>query len=219
MFILPKQLTRMKKQILTSLIALGAAYGACASPAWVSFDNVDNAYLNPASAFGSTNHGLIFVYTGFSVVPLTQDINVELLGGPSAGSLSPMASLTFANGTAQGDAAQLDAPGVFLDLSGTVYNVPGLVGGETAFLEVNAWLGNDATYVAALSDGSPSGTSGVYQSPTGGIFPVNGFTNAYPPVSIGDSMPSFLVTNAPEPTTLAFGGLGAATLLLLRRKE
>jgi hypothetical protein len=200
----------MKKQLLTGIIALGAAAGADAAQAWVTFDNSNG---DPAATPSSTNFGLIFICGASSIIPLNQDINLVLLGGPNAGSLSQIAALTFATGTAQTDWSFLQIPGQFADPKGLIYTVPGVAPGGTAFLEVEAWLGPDATYAEAVNDAAV-GNSGVFQNATGG-----GGSPPGAPIDSGDGMPSFTVGECPEPTTFAFAGLSTAALLLFRRKK
>jgi hypothetical protein len=202
----------MKKPIVGPLIALATALGAHAQTSLTGTVSFDNLNANPAATLASSTFGMVFIGTSSHPIPLDQDINLTLLGGPSAGSLSLISSLTFANGLAPEDNTFVQAPGEFLDTTGNIYNVPGVAAEGIAFLQIEAWLGNDATFAAALSDGSPVGTSGIYQSHTGGGSP------PAVPVSVGDGMPSFLVPS-PEPTTLALCGLGTASLLLLRRKK
>jgi len=197
----------MKKQILTGIIALGTAVGALAQSA-VTFDN---SGANAAGSITATNHGQLFV----NGAPLSQDINLTLLGGASAGSLSTIATYLLADGTATLDYGFLATPGQFADPNGNVYAVNGVAAGGAATLQVEAWLGLDTSYAAALADGSAVGTSGIYTSPTGGTTA----GGAIPPVSIGDNMPAFNVAAVPEPTTLALLGLGASSLLLFRRKK
>jgi hypothetical protein len=203
----------MKKLILSFLIVLSAIVGAYAQFNPIGTVSFDSLNANPAATLSSTSFGLVFTGTSNNPIPLNQNINLALLGGPNAGSLSLIAALTFANGLAQGDNTLLQVPGAFQDPSGAVYSVPGVPGGGIGFFEVEAWLGNDVTYAQAVGDLSPNGSSGIYSGFTG-----NGGIPPSIPVSIGDGMPSFLVTT-PEPTTLALCGLGAASLLLLRRKK
>jgi len=200
----------MKKQILTGIIALGTAVGAFAQ-GQVTFDN---GGANTAATPTSPNHGLVFTGTALNPVPLSQDINLVLLGGPSAGNLSVIATYLLSDGTAALDYGFGANPGQFADPNGNVYNVPGVLAGGTGTFQVEAWLGLDTSYAAAIADGSAFGTSGTYTSATGGTTAAG----AIPPVSIGDAMPSFLVTAAPEPTTLALCGLGAASLLQKEQK-
>jgi hypothetical protein len=208
----------MKKPILISLTALSITITTHAQTSFTGTVVLANDNANPAATLASSTFGLVFVGTANNPIPLNRDINLTFLGGNSVGSLSQIATLTFANGRAQGDYTTLQIPGQFLDLTGNVYGVPSFAStsptGLSAFFDVQAWLGNDTTYAAALADGSATGTSGIFEGPAGGLVnPV-----PFPPASIGDGMPSFLVTT-PEPTTLALCGLGAASLLLLRRKK
>jgi len=203
----------MKKQILTGIIALGTAVGALAQGT-VTFDNGNaNAAAGPSAA----NFGLVFTGGSNAPVPLGQDINLTLLGGASAGSLSTIATYLLADGTATLDWGFGQNPGQFADPNGNVYAVPGVALGGTGTFQVEAWLGQDTSYAAALADGSAHGTSGLYTSATGG-----GGSPPGAPISIGDAMPSFTLTLpgvVPEPTTFALLGLGASSLLLFRRKK
>jgi hypothetical protein len=203
----------MKKQIFAGLIALGATIGAYAQPQSGTF-TFDNSDGNPLATPTSTNFGLIFFCPGSSIIPLNQDINLTLLGGATAGSLSQIATLTFANGTAQGDNTALGIPGQFLNTSAITYTVPGVGPGGTAYFELEAWFGNAPTYQEADAFGDVVGNSGIYQSKAG-----NNGSPPLPPLPIGDGMPSFTVGECPEPTTIALGGLGGTALLFLRRKK
>jgi len=198
----------MKKQILTGILALGMAVGASAQ-GLVTFDN---ANANPAAGPSATTFGNIFVNGAL----LNQDINLTLLGGSSSSNLTTYVTLLLKDGSAAGDNTALGNLGQFLDPSGGVYAINGVPLGAAGTFEVEAWLGLDTSYAAALADGSAAGTSGIFTSVTGG----NG-TPALPPNSVGDGMPSFNVvpTISPEPTTFAMLGLGAASLLLFRRKK
>jgi hypothetical protein len=195
----------MKKQILTGILALGMAAGAFAQST-VTFDN---ANANAAGTITSSNFGSIYINGAL----LNQDINMTLLAGATAGSLSQLASITFANGLANGDNTALGIAGQFLDTSGNVYNITGVAGGGVGFYEIEAWLGSAPDYATALAQGAGHGQTPIFSGGTGG-----GGVPPGPPVSVGDYMPALLVIT-PEPTTLALCGLGAASLLLFRRKK
>src|ERR1700720_873173 len=123
----------MKKQILTGIIALGTAVGALAQSA-VTFDN---SGANAAGSLTATNHGQLFV----NGAPLSQDINLTLLGGASAGTMPTIATYLLSDGTASLDWGFLATPGQFADPNGNVYAVNGVAAGGTATLQVEAWLG------------------------------------------------------------------------------
>src|SRR5260221_13651807 len=138
----------MKKPILISSIAIFIAVGAHAQTSFTGTITFDNGNANPAATLSSSTFGMVFIGTINNPIPLDQDINVTLLGGNSAGSLSLINSLTFANGLAHGDNTLLQAPGIFLDPNGSIYQVPGFLSGNPvrafAYFKVEAWLGNDA---------------------------------------------------------------------------
>jgi hypothetical protein len=190
----------MKKQILATLLAGVAATGAFAQGT-IAVDNLNN--VNPSAA--ATSGGLFFLgaslYNGAS-------LNITVLGGASAVSLSPIVTLTGANGFVNGG-----GPGQFADASGAAYNVPGVASQGTAFLEVEAWTGSALTYASALTTpGDAAGISSVFQNPTGGP--------GIPPVTPQDltGMPAVIMVT-PEPSTIALGGLGAAALMMFRRRK
>ena len=205
----------MRKPFLALFIMAAVATSALAQTNHTEFGLVtfDNELNNTNASVTATSDGLIFLSQGLGVVPLNQDINLTLLGGPSANNLQPIATLSFANGLAVGDFSFLEVPGVFLDITGTVDVVPGVPGGGTAFLDVEAWTGNAPSYAQALESDALTGNSGIFQNPTGS-------DTGTPPIAPRDliGMPSFIV-GGPEPGTLALFGLGTASLLLFRRKK
>jgi len=193
----------MKKLILTGALAVTIAAGAMAQGT-VTLDNANNF----GAAMGALTGGSIYLNGAL----LNQDVNVQLMGGASAGSMTTIATLLLSNGTAVSDYSFLGNPGQFADPNGLNYSIPGVALNGTAFLELFVWTGT-TSYANALA----SGNSGIYSSVTGG-----GSVGGAPPnpaVSIGDAMPSFNVVPVPEPATLAICGLGAASLLLFRRRK
>lgn len=189
----------MKKHILASLVVGLAATGAFAQGT-IAVDNLNNGNTSATATTG----GLFFqqnsLYNGAT-------LNIEVLGGASATSLTPIVTLTGNTVAVNGGSA-----GVYADQNGLSYNVPGVASQGSAFLEVEAWEGNFSTLAAAQAGGAFFGTSGVFQNATGG--PGN---PPAPPVDLV-GMPA-VIMNTPEPSTLALGGLGAAALLLFRRRK
>jgi hypothetical protein len=96
-------------------------------------------------------------------------------------------------------------------------NVTGFDAGQTVFYKLLVW--NDAagaSYTAA--SGSPSGIVGTSQAVSvvlGGTPPGGG---AGIPVPIANGFTSFALAAVPEPSVIALGILGAAAVILRRRK-
>jgi hypothetical protein len=193
----------MKKLLLSAIVASAATVGVYAQGT-INVDNSNNGNTSPSAASG----GLVFLQTGNAAPVLYgQNFSVEVFGGASAGSLSPIVTLTGAN--------QVDnfGGGVFVDPNGGTYAVPGVALSGTATLEVEAWTGNFTSYAAASAQGSGAAFGEViFQNATGG-----GGTPPGTPVDLV-GMPALVLTT-PEPSTIALGGLGAAALMLFRRRK
>jgi len=161
-----------------------------------------------------------------NVINTSTDLNLELLIGTSAGSVTtdvvtlllsnnqsaPSSGLVALGGTyaAAGDISTFD--GLIYDNSGAEYNLTSYAG-DTVYLEIEAWTGAFSSYAAASAPGSGAayGTSQVFTStvastPTGFAADVS---NVQP----------FNVSSVPEPGTMALAGLGSLSLFLLRRKK
>jgi len=125
---------------------------------------------------------------------------VELLAGLTAGSLSSVGTTTFA------------APGIFL---GGVKTLTGIAASSHPFFQVRAWDNAGGT-ITTFAAATISGASVVWQLPASAAL---GDPNAVPtptppPGLLG--MTSFSLV--PEPATFALLALGAAGLLIRRRK-
>jgi len=192
----------MKKQILTGIVALGMAAGAFAQGT-IAFDNQFNVNLTA----GATNSGGVFKQGALD----GSDFNVALYGGSSAANMTLIATLLQSAGQVL-SGNTIGAPGLWLDNSGAEYPVAGVPALGTGFFQVQAWEGSFNDYASAVAGGAFAGQSSVFQNATGG-----GAVSA--PDLTG--LPSFTLTASvvPEPTTLALCGLGAASLLLFRRKK
>lgn len=197
----------MKKLLLSALL-VGLTVGAYAQGAGtVLLNNNQNSGASPSA----TSSGLVFL----SGSPTTVDLNVALFGFTDSSSVlsHPVASLIGA--AAAGDSLGGAFPGTFTDLSATAYAVDGTTTASTsAFFILQAWIGNDLTYAAAVAAGHAAGQTTVFANALGGV----GSPPSTPPGL--DSMPGLtLVTTTPEPSTFALAGLGAAALLIFRRRK
>jgi|SRR5579872_472331 len=95
----------------------------------------------------------------------------------------------------------------------------GTAAGADGIFEVKAWTGSLATYEAAYAaavagGGQQVGVSGTFQNSTGGAG-----TPPSTPSNLTGWTTGVILNPVPEPTTLALGGLGAAALLLFRRRK
>jgi hypothetical protein len=134
----------------------------------------------------------------------------ELLGGTSAGSLS-----------LQGVATPFLSGGGAGYFNGSTRVINGVAEGAIAFLQVRAWnTAFGATYALASAAGQ-AGQADAYGFSN--IFSVTtGAPNGGPPPTVPATMvglTTFTLNPIPEPSTFALAGLGAAALLLFRRRK
>lgn len=194
----------MKKLLLTGLL-VGLAAGAFAQGA-ISLDNLNNTDDSPTA----TSNGKFFFLNIGSTTPIlaNTDFNISFYGGSDAASAGLPSSLlkTFAGSSAAG--GNLFGPGTFTDPTGQAITIPGTT--TTAFFRIEAWTGTSATY-AGRNQGTDLGVaSAVFSNPVAG--PPN-----TPPNFV--NMPALVLSSVPEPSTFALAGLGAAALLIFRRRK
>src|SRR5262245_32524509 len=134
---------------------------------------------------------------------------VEVLGGTSSTALAPIATaLGVSKYTIVAGDLNANGPnsGSFFDYG--FGGIPTVAPGATATMLVRAWMGA-ATYDAALTRGSVTWTQLTGTAPPAPNLPA--------PTTL--AMPSTLVmTTVPEPSAIVLGIVGAAALLLRRRK-
>ncbi len=199
----------MKKLAITllSVAAATTMYGQ----GNFNFNNVSSAALiTIASANAGPAEGLTgqFVGTGYSA-----SFFYGAVGSTAYSQLTYFgagANTSFF-GTGAADADQTGGAGLF---DGGNVIIPGATGNEVIGVAV-WWSGGGAngvatSYAQAVADGYNTGLSPLLTIPlaTGTLFPV-----------ALDGLGSFQVGVVPEPATLALCGLGAASLLLFRRKK
>ena len=217
----------MKKLILTTLLVTGASLGAFAQGT-IFANNLKNTGVyggaggtpfngttgNPTYSSLVISNGLIFTSdptaqagnNGYSVSGsqmMGADFNWVLYGGATLTSATnSIVSEIGTNGAAAGDNAnwgQLSGPGAQQAIPGTTATSP-------VFLDLQIWEGTATSYAASTSF---KGDTGVFQNVSGG-----GVTAAQPLYG----MPDVLLT-VPEPSIFALSGIGAAALMLIRRKS
>lgn len=208
----------MKKLLLT-LALVGSVSGAFAQGTIVYYNRVANSVVAPVygpetpdpsvSKFGNTSAGFTAgtqTYTGVALAGT--GYFVGLWAGTTAENLAfvPGSLDTFRTAGFAGA----------IDNSGGVITIPGVGEGSSAFLQIRAWdnLGGTLTsweLATAPNGGAPfRGASAVFSSPNlGGQAP--------PPNMAG--LQSFNIYAIPEPSTFVLAGLGAAALMIIRRRK
>jgi hypothetical protein len=185
------------KKLLLSAMLVGLAAGAYAQ-GQINLGNISNS----GTGSTATSGGLFWIDSGSGPALLGTDFNVNFYGGSDANSLVLLKSLVASGGGAAG------GPGTFLDLSGAPVAIPGVL--TSGFFRIDAWSLGASTY----DTGTFRGSSGVFSNPLGN-------PQASPPGTPTDftAMPAVVLTAIPEPSTFALAGLGAAALLIFRRRK
>jgi len=202
----------MKKSLVIGLLGVAACVTSSFGQGTVSFQNYFSS-SSPTIKYAASN-----VPVGKAGLALGGTFAAELawFNGVTANAalLTPIAStITYFsfNGPAQNSVADGDiydaghpagnGAGWYL---GPVATLTGAPAGTTVTLQVMAF--NGGSFGAATVNGK----SALFQLVLGG--------GALPPANLS-SAPNFTVANVPEPTVFALAGLGAAALMIVRRKK
>jgi hypothetical protein len=182
----------MKKLLLSGLL-VGLAAGAFAQ-GQIALDNNLNANTSPSA----TTNGLFFFNPTGTPTLASTDFNVSFYGGSDAASLTLLHTFVGSGGGA------LFGNGTFTDPNGVAYTILGAT--TTGTFRIDAWTGgSDFASATGLK-----GTSGVFSNP---------IAAAPSPTPDFSAMPAVLLNPVPEPSTFALAGLGAAALLIFRRRK
>jgi len=141
------------------------------------------------------NDGTTKVGTGFTA---------ELFAGTSAANMVSVAQTGFPSGAGAGY------------FQGGVVTLASIAPGATATLQLKVWATSSGSYNAASSANLANtwGQSSIFTVATGGV----GSPPSTPSALTG--LTSFnLNTSVPEPSSLALAGLGAAAMLVFRRRK
>lgn len=201
----------MKKLFVTAVVTL-ACVGAFAQGK-VTFGN-DASHLVQFTT--DTTH-LTANYTSLAGLAVPQAggasaqnmglFTVELLAGATAGNLSVFSTV---NGAAVGL-----ADGRFPN---TTVTLAGLPGGTAAFFEVRIWEAAAGSFAATQTGAGRTtylqATSPVFSMAPGGFAPTP-IVSAWPAGALNVGT----VDPVPEPSTFALAGLGAAAMLIFRRRK
>ena len=186
----------MKKLALLAAMTLMGMSASCwaAVNATVLLNNFDS------------NNPILYSATGGPGVagPLSKNINVQLLGGPSASQLQPV---VIAGSTTS--IIPLSAVDGFFD--GGVGVVPGVTAGATATFQLLAFIGTNPKDAAGNNNPSATWTqaTGKWDDTPPATPPSGPSLNNPAGVTVG---------GIPEPSTIALGLLGLGALLIRRRK-
>ena len=143
---------------------------------------------------------LFWAATGTSYVPWTASLSAgDWYTANSGWSLGPVVGFTLP------EHGKFDGGEITLS--------PLTAGGNIDYVVIG-WTGNSASFDAALATTGYANVSSKFTSGTGNP------TTAPPglPVQLADSFAGMVLIPTPEPSSLALAGLGAATLLALRRR-
>jgi hypothetical protein len=170
-----------------------------------------------AAAVSSYGQGLItFDTTGKARVTNAAD-GANLSGAAWLGQL-------YASSTADGSLTALGTPQAFragvnagyvriAPPASSTLTAPTAAPGGTTYLSLRAWESKYATYEEAVAGGGIAGASKVWAQATSDP----GAQPPAPPQAL-NGLEAFSVAVVPEPSLLALMGVGAAALLLRRRK-
>jgi hypothetical protein len=188
----------MKKLIVSSVLVAGL----CASL---------SAYAQGTIQFDTTGGGYIYVGPGTAEA---DKLAVDLGGAELWFGATKLAG--FSASTTPNMVMSTSDFGVFTANGGASYVLAGVTAGTTASgLNVRFWMGAYGDWDAAVAAGDRRAESGPFSNPTGG----GGSPPGAPATLTGMPALHLNASVIPEPSTLVLAGLGAAALLMYRRRN
>ena len=217
----------MKKTILT--IALSVASVAAFAQGKLTLGNDANHLIQFSSV--AESNSLAVVAAGRVGAPVGQingtadvagaglsSLTLQLFGGTSAGSLTLRTTLV---GALMGNAVFADGRIGNTTLNATA--MAGLPGGSQAFFQLQFFSTAAGSFSAAVQDDAHGwyyGASPIFSVVPGATLPSSMVSAGAPSLSTWAAGPVVLVANpVPEPSSMALAGLGAASLLIFRRRK
>jgi len=204
----------MKKYLSILAVAAMAAYATSAfAQGTVVFANNTGVVQQWTSA---TDQTLIAVPKGQGFVQLAFAPANTAYAGYTAGNTTAQ-WLTANPGWALGPISAFNTPAAG-KFNGGGQTLTGVAAGANADYVLFGWTGAAATYDAGLAGGAMTGVSSKFTTGTGGVG-----QPPTPAISLAGSFGGMTLTGGtpvvPEPSTFALAGLGAAALLIFRRRK
>jgi len=183
------------KKILLTIAAAGVTAGAY-SQGLVSFENAQGS-----------QYVTLLAGNGTQATAGSYQVALLWFNGASYQQIGAIYQTSAAN----------DGPGYFFGENVTVPTYS-----ATGSFEVEGWTGNFGSYAAAVAGEPPTGRVGLSSS----FVSAEGNIGTTPP-GVAGSITSgagswtgqLILVPVPEPSTIALGGLGAAALLMFRRRK
>lgn len=208
----------MKKVLVASILGMALSAASSYGQGYIIMQNyalVGSTPVYSGVTYGSGANAGKFVGASSGI---KVDLLYSLTGAPTASQVVSNSLTAFYTGSTDGGTPATDGAGSFF---GATLVLPGYTSGATAFLAVQAF--NGASYGA----GTWAGTSAVFQInsvqtssglPAGTILNRGGNDSSESGTTVAGLQP-FTVVPTPEPSIFALSGIGAAALMMFRRKK
>jgi len=226
----------MKKTLLTGLLMIGAAsvFGQ-ASLGFITWGNAPTGFRAPIYNVDPGSPSVSTVGQSSLGTPTGSTVFAGPLLGASGNGATYTMAFFAGNGNAPSNALVLVASTTFRTatgnalpaglVTGSTVSVPGTAAGNSGEFQIRVWNnqgGTITTWAAAeaawLSGLTAAGVSPLVQVTAYGGTDSNA-NSVSTPIDSGWSSFSLTSTTVPEPTTLTLAGLGAAALLIFRRRK
>lgn len=201
----------MKKSIFVGIASFAVA-GACSfGQGFIALDNY-NSSVHPLVTYGAgfgaqTGMGLRDDWTA----------GIYFAQGNVLASINPDPTGVADPSTLGGGLVVGTGPGSTTIIFRSIFNTPGQFGSANTFL-ASPTAGATITAMVVAYNGSDYNSS-LIRGHSAAFTMMTVAGNAPTPSYIGDAMPTFSVNIIPEPSMFALSGLGAAALMLRRRKK
>ena len=207
----------MKKVLVASILGMALSVASSYGQGYIIMENyvlVDGTTpVYSGITYGSGPKTGEYVGSSFSV-----DLLYSTTGAAGSYGLVAGSQASMFTGSSDGGSPTTDGAGTFI--AQTVV-LPGYVGGATAYLEVQVF--NGGSFGAGTYDGTSAPFSiNTIQTdqllPPGGLLDLGG-NDANETGTTIEGLQAFSANPVPEPSVFALSSIGAAALMLIRRKK